>query len=135
MQSRLDQALSGQPAYYQAEFVFAGIGRRIMDVIYFPVFDKEGNRNGPGAFHQPWHHPESWRRIERGKRAWPHPLLYGSFRGQWVVASVKMIASCGRCRVQIKWNHQRLTLLQSPILLDPHGFQQSAYVFDRNLVV
>lgn len=46
IQSRLDQALSGQPAHYQAEFVFAGIGRRIMDVSYFPVFDKEGTVDG-----------------------------------------------------------------------------------------
>jgi len=37
---RVDQALSGRIVHYQEPFDFAGLGRRIMDVTYFPMFDE-----------------------------------------------------------------------------------------------
>ena len=43
---RLDHALSGQTVHYQQMFEFAGLGRRMMDVTYFPVFDKTGKVEG-----------------------------------------------------------------------------------------
>ena len=43
---RLDQSFSGQTVRYQDGFIFAGIGRRFMDVSYFPIFNKEGNVEG-----------------------------------------------------------------------------------------
>ncbi|MFH0996654.1 MAG: ATP-binding protein [Pseudomonadota bacterium] len=46
IEPRLAQAFSGQTIRYQEEFVFAGIGRKIMDVSYFPIFDKVGNVEG-----------------------------------------------------------------------------------------
>jgi two-component system cell cycle sensor histidine kinase/response regulator CckA len=46
IQSRLDQALLGQMVHYQAPFVLAGSGRRIIEVSYFPMFDEKGNVEG-----------------------------------------------------------------------------------------
>ena len=46
IQPRLDQAFSGQTVHYQELFDFAELGRRIMDVNYFPMFDKLGNVEG-----------------------------------------------------------------------------------------
>jgi len=43
---RLEQALSGQTVSYQEWFVFAGIGRRFMEVNYFPMVNKGGNVEG-----------------------------------------------------------------------------------------
>jgi PAS domain S-box-containing protein len=43
---RLDEVLSGGTVHYQAPFDFAGIGRRIMDVKYFPMFDEKGRIEG-----------------------------------------------------------------------------------------
>jgi PAS domain S-box-containing protein len=46
IQPRFDLALSGQTVHYQDTFEFAGLGRRIMDVTYFPMLDGEGNVEG-----------------------------------------------------------------------------------------
>jgi PAS domain S-box-containing protein len=46
IQPRLVQAFSGQTIHYQAEFDFAGIGRRFMDVSYFPMVDIAGKVDG-----------------------------------------------------------------------------------------
>jgi PAS domain S-box-containing protein len=46
IQSRLDQALSGQVVHFQETFDFAGLGRRIMDVKYFPLLDQTGMVEG-----------------------------------------------------------------------------------------
>lgn len=43
---RLDKAFAGQAVHYQELFDFTGLGRRIMDVNYFPMFDKQGNVEG-----------------------------------------------------------------------------------------
>ena len=46
IEPRLELAFSGRPVRYQEEFVFAGIGRRFMDVSYFPVVDPAGAVEG-----------------------------------------------------------------------------------------
>jgi PAS domain S-box-containing protein len=46
LQPRLDQALSGQTVHYQTTFNFTGLGRRIMDVNYFPMLDEKGKVEG-----------------------------------------------------------------------------------------
>ncbi len=43
IQPRFDRSLSGETVNYQAPFDFAGLGRRIMDVTYFPMFDETGS--------------------------------------------------------------------------------------------
>jgi PAS domain S-box-containing protein len=44
--SRLEQAFSGEPSNYQDHFDYAGCGRRYMDVSYFPLFGAEGKVEG-----------------------------------------------------------------------------------------
>ena len=46
IQPRLDQAFTGQTVYYRDSFDFAGLGRSIMDVTYFPMFDETGKVEG-----------------------------------------------------------------------------------------
>ncbi len=46
IRSRLDEVLSGGTVHYQAPFDFAGTGRRIMDVKYFPMLDEKGRIEG-----------------------------------------------------------------------------------------
>ena len=46
VQARFDQALAGHTVHCQASWDFAGLGRRIMDVTYFPVFDETGKVDG-----------------------------------------------------------------------------------------
>ncbi len=46
IQPRFDQALSGQTVHFQVTHDFAGIGRKILDVTFFPVFDDEGSVEG-----------------------------------------------------------------------------------------
>jgi len=46
IQPRLDLVLSGQTVHYQEAVEFAGLGRRIMDVTYFPIIDNEGTVEG-----------------------------------------------------------------------------------------
>jgi PAS domain S-box-containing protein len=46
IQQRIDRAFSGQTVRYQEQLDFAGLGPRIMDVTYFPVFDDQGNVEG-----------------------------------------------------------------------------------------
>ncbi|HBD08589.1 MAG TPA: hypothetical protein DCZ69_10025 [Syntrophobacteraceae bacterium] len=46
IRTRLEQALSGQTVRFQDVFEYAGLGRRIMDVSYFPMFDEAGNIEG-----------------------------------------------------------------------------------------
>ncbi len=46
IKGRLDQALSGQAVHFQETFDFAGLGRRIMDVNYFPILDENGKVEG-----------------------------------------------------------------------------------------
>jgi PAS domain S-box-containing protein len=43
---RLDAALSGTKVNYQEAFAFAGFGRRIMDITYFPLVDETGKVEG-----------------------------------------------------------------------------------------
>jgi PAS domain S-box-containing protein len=42
IQGRMDQAFSGCTVHFQAVFDFAGLGQKIMDVTYFPMFDPKG---------------------------------------------------------------------------------------------
>jgi PAS domain S-box-containing protein len=46
IQPRFDLALSGQTVHYQESFDFEGLGRRIMDVTYFPIMDGKGEVQG-----------------------------------------------------------------------------------------
>jgi PAS domain S-box-containing protein len=46
IRSRLDQAFSGHTVHYQSPFDFVGLGRRIMDVTYFPMFEETGKVEG-----------------------------------------------------------------------------------------
>ena len=46
VQVPFDQALSGQTIHCQATLDFVGLGRRIMDLTYFPVFDETGKVEG-----------------------------------------------------------------------------------------
>jgi PAS domain S-box-containing protein len=46
IKARLDQSLGGQTVHYQEQFDFAGLGRRIMDVNYFPILDDQGKVEG-----------------------------------------------------------------------------------------
>ena len=46
IQPRLDKALAGQTIQFQEHFDFKGLGRKIVDVSYFPMFDKQGNVKG-----------------------------------------------------------------------------------------
>jgi PAS domain S-box-containing protein len=46
IQPRFDMVLSGQTVHYQEAFEFAGLGRRIMDVTYFPIIDGGGTVEG-----------------------------------------------------------------------------------------
>ncbi|MHC1744775.1 MAG: PocR ligand-binding domain-containing protein [Syntrophobacteraceae bacterium] len=46
IQSRIVQALAGETVRYEATFDFAGLGRKIMDITYFPVFDETGQVDG-----------------------------------------------------------------------------------------
>lgn len=46
LQPRLHQAFSGQTVHYQTTFGFAGLGRRIMDVKYFPMLNEKGKVEG-----------------------------------------------------------------------------------------
>jgi len=42
----LDQALSGQTVHFQETLDLAGLGRRILDIRYFPLFDETGEAGG-----------------------------------------------------------------------------------------
>jgi len=46
IQHQIDRALAGQTVRYQEQLELAGLGPRIMDVTYFPVFDDQGNPEG-----------------------------------------------------------------------------------------
>ena len=46
IQRRMDQALGGQTVRYQEQLEFAGLGSRIVNVTYFPVFDAKGKVEG-----------------------------------------------------------------------------------------
>jgi PAS domain S-box-containing protein len=46
IQPRFDQAFSGQTVHYQEQFELTGLGRRIMDITYFPMFDQTGQVEG-----------------------------------------------------------------------------------------
>ena len=46
LKDRIDQALSGQAVHFQETFDFAGLGRRIVDVNYFPILDANGKVEG-----------------------------------------------------------------------------------------
>jgi len=46
IQPRMDQAFSGQPVHFQETLDFAGLGRRIMEIRYFPFFDERGKVGG-----------------------------------------------------------------------------------------
>jgi PAS domain S-box-containing protein len=46
IQGRMDQAFSGRTVHFQAIFDFAGLGQKIMDVTYFPMFDPKGTVEG-----------------------------------------------------------------------------------------
>ncbi len=46
VRTQFDQALSGQTVHCQAPLDFAGLGRRIMDLTYFPVFGETGKVEG-----------------------------------------------------------------------------------------
>ncbi len=46
IKSHLDKAFSGQIVSYQHEFDFRGIGKRYMDVSYFPYIDEDGRTTG-----------------------------------------------------------------------------------------
>jgi len=46
IQPRLDRALSGQMVQYRESFDYAGLGRRTMDITYFPMVDKTGKVEG-----------------------------------------------------------------------------------------
>jgi PAS domain S-box-containing protein len=42
IQPQFDRTLSGETVNFQAPFEFAGLGRRVMDVMYFPMSDETG---------------------------------------------------------------------------------------------
>lgn len=46
IRDRIDQALAGRAAHFQETFDFARLGRRVMDVNYFPIIDENGNAGG-----------------------------------------------------------------------------------------
>jgi PAS domain S-box-containing protein len=46
IQARFNLALTGQTVHYQDSFDFEGLGRRIMDVTYFPMLDETGKVEG-----------------------------------------------------------------------------------------